>query len=222
MDVVVDETKTVVERKSKTISTKFLDIIRERENLNVLEFLKQLLENEERNPSTSFSESITKFGNNRKLRHTGLVVSKDKRIIKNLFDKLFDGSFTQNPISGKVIRFQNSRKFADTGVFAVTVAQNASNAIFQVNCNDVSSVDVYLSDMFLGSYDLSEFFNQGEITDYISSIVKPTSSAATDIDPVNSTSTNGVQAEMEFESSTQNDDNDDINPENAILVDDDE
>jgi len=76
--------------------------------------------------------------------------------------------------------------------------------------------------MFLGSYDLSEFFNQGEITDYISSIVKPTSSAATDIDPVNSTSTNGVQAEMEFESSTQNDDNDDINPENAILVDDDE
>lgn len=221
MDTIVDETKTGVERKSKTISTKFLDIIRERENLNVLEFLKQLLESEEKNPSTSFSESITKFGNNRKLRHSGLIVAKDKKIIKNLFDKLFDVSFVQNPISGKVIRFQNSRKFTETGVFAVTVEQNVSNAVFQVNCNNVTSVDVYLQKMFLGSYDLSEFFNQTDITDYINNIVKSSNNNAASINSSNSTSTDGVQTEMEFDPSVQ--DNDDIDSENInILMDDDE
>lgn len=146
--VEMTQTDELVDGRKRTVSTSFLETLRESKNLSVLEFLKELVSYEVNAPSESFKDSLNNYADANKAKSKGSTksntsVDKNKLNIEYVFDN------NLSPIQNcKLVRVSVSRKKEhDDNMYAVTVEYSTgTKATFYANCNVANSVQFMMPD----------------------------------------------------------------------------
>jgi len=161
------------EKKFKAVSTKFLETIRERENLTCAGLLEAILVFEKANPSTNFQVCLTEFANTKKKQGgAGTVKSNDPN--KIAITALFEAG--KSPIkNGTLHRIQNSRKHKeDPNMYTATVKFNTNadgseftKSSFYVNMTDTSNVVFTAGDAIIGEgIDMTPYMSTTETIEH--------------------------------------------------------
>lgn len=144
--------------EKRTISTSRLERLRESIDFTVEQFIEALLAYEVENPSESFKESLTKFGE--KITTTMTKTKKSPTEKEPDWDKLtveYLVEMNLYPISGILNRMQSSRKYEGDHVYSVNIEQGPGTKA-QTICDltDLSAVRIEINGVLLKVIDVLE------------------------------------------------------------------
>ena len=143
---------TAQQTKTRTVSTSYLETIRERKNLSVPEFMEELLKFSQESPEPTFKETITAYANANRIKGTGSGTSDDPN--KIIIQKIIEDGMTM--LKGEVTRVSKTKN-AEEGIYTVSILQESGNVVKPTfNMQNLNSVSANISGLeIFGSLDVT-------------------------------------------------------------------